>query len=128
MRTKKILSFILAIAILTCMFVMPVNATDTKANEHFVIIIENENISEDTKEKAIAFYTNGGEEKEGIAAYGLTCTLLGHKLETTGVSKITHKVRSSSPRCLKKIYDYSACTRCDYEESVLISSAYIVCC
>ncbi len=129
MKTKKILSLILAIAILGCMFVLPTNAAETEAHEHIdIIIIDNENISEETEAKIIAFYKNGGEEKEGIATYGLTCTLLGHKLETTGVAKITHKARSSSPRCLRKLYDYSTCTRCDYEESVLISSQYIVCC
>ena len=128
MMTKKILSFILAIAMLSCMFIMPVNAAETEADKHVEIIIVNQNISEETKEKAFAFYTNGGEEKEGVATYGLTCTLLGHKLETTGVYKITHEVRATSPRCLKKTYDYSACTRCDYEESLLTSSTYIVCC
>lgn len=128
MKTKKLLSIILAIVILGCIFVMPANATENETNEHIEIIIVNQDVSEATKEKAIAFYANGGEETEGVATYGLTCTLFGHKLETTRVSKTTHEVRSTSPRCLKKIYDYSTCTRCDYEESVLISSAYIVCC
>ena len=114
MKAKKLLSLILAIAMLSCMLIMPANAAETETDE--------------IKSKAIAFYTNGGEEQEGISTYGLTCTLLGHKLETTGVYKITHEVRSTSPRCLKKSYDYSACTRCDYEESVLVRSEYIVCC
>ena len=128
MKTKKILSLIIAIAILGCMLIMPTNAAETEAHEHIEIIIENENISEETRSKIINFYINGGEEQEKISTYGLTCTLFGHKLETTGVAKITHKARSTTPRCLKKIYDYSTCTRCDYEESVLASSEYIVCC
>ncbi len=128
MKTKKILSLILAIAMLSCIFIMPANATETESHEHIEIIIENENISEETKEKIIAFYTNGGEESEGVSTYGLTCTLLGHKLETTKVYKITHEVRATAPRCLRKTYDYSTCTRCDYEESVLVSSIYIDCC
>lgn len=128
MKTKKLLSLFLAISMLACIFVMPANAEEAKAHDHVEIIIENNNISEGTKEKAIAFYTNNGEEKEGIATYGLTCTLLGHKTEATQVAKITHKVRSTSPRCLKKTYKYVACTRCDYEESTLLSSTYIACC
>lgn len=128
MKPKKLLSLILAITILGCMFIMPANAAEAETHEHFEIIIVNENISEETKEKAIAFYTNGGDEEDGTSTYGLTCTLLGHKLETTRVYKITHKVRTTAPRCLKKTYDYSTCTRCDYEESVLLSSAYIACC
>ena len=107
---------------------MPVNAAETEAHKNIEIIIVNQNISEETKTKAIAFYTNGGDEKEDISTYGLTCTLLGHKLESTQVYKITHEVRATSPRCLKKTYDYSNCTRCDYEESLLTSSQYIVCC
>lgn len=128
MKTKKLLSLVLAIVIINCMFIIPTNAAETETQEHFEIIIVNENISEETREKAIAFYTNGGDEEDGTATYGLTCTLLGHKLETTEVYKITHKVRSTAPRCLKKTYDYSTCTRCDYEESVLLSSLYIACC
>ena len=128
MKTKKILSLILAFSMFACIFIMPANAAEAEAEEHIEIIIENENISEETKEKIIAFYTNGGEEKEGASTYGLTCTLLGHKLETSTVAKITHKVRTSSPRCLKKTYNYEACTRCDYENSTLITSTYIVCC
>lgn len=128
MKTKKILSLILAIAMLACMCIMPANAAETEADEHIEIIIVNQNISEETKAKAIAFYTNGGEEQDGTTTYGLTCTLLGHKIESTRVYKINHEVRTTSPRCLKKSYDYNACTRCDFEESVLVSSTYIVCC
>ncbi len=128
MKTKKLLSLILAISMLACMLIMPANAAETETNEHIEIIIVNQNISEETKEKAIAFYTNGGEEQEGISTYGLTCTLLGHKLESTLVYKITHEVRATDPRCLKKTYNYDACTRCDYEKSTLVSSAYIACC
>ena len=128
MKINKILSLILALATLLCAVIIPANAAEADTHEHIEIIIENESISEETKEKIIAFYTNGGEEKEGVATYGLTCTLLGHKLESSKVYKITHKVRTESPRCLKKTYNYDACTRCDYEKSTLVSSAYIICC
>ena len=128
MQSKKILSLILAISMLACIFIMPANAAEPTADEHIEIIIVNQNISEETKEKIIAFYANGGEEQEGIAAYGLTCTLLGHKTESTQVYKINHEVRATAPRCLKKTYDYITCTRCDYEESILVSSIYIACC
>ncbi len=128
MKTKKILALVLAIAMLSCIFIMPANAAEAETHEHFEIIIENEDISEETREKIIVFYTNSGEENDGAATYGLTCTLFGHKLESTRVYKITHEVRSTSPRCLKKTYTYEACTRCDYEKSTLMSSEYIACC
>lgn len=113
---------------LLCALVIPTNATETVFDENTEIIIENENISEETKAKIIAYYTSEEDHKNDSTTYGLTCTLLGHKLETSVVSKITHKVRTTSPRCLEKTYDYEACTRCDYEQSTLGSSVYIVCC
>ena len=128
MKTKKFLTLILALATLLCAVTIPANATKTNTNEHIEIYIENENLSEQTKAKIITFYTNGGEEKEGVVTYGLTCTLFGHKLESSAVTTINHKVRSTSPRCLEKTYDYESCTRCDYESSSLLTSKYIVCC
>ncbi len=128
MKTKKILSLILAIVMLACVFIMPANAAETETDENTEIIIVNQNISEESKEKIIAFYTNGNEEQEGITTYGLTCTLLGHKIESSKVYKITHEVRATSPRCLKKTYNHDVCTRCDYSKSTLASSIYIVCC
>ena len=128
MKINKLLSLILALATLLCAVIIPANAAEADTHEHIEIIIENEDISEETKEKIIAFYTNGGEEQEGVATYGLTCTLFGHKLESSAVSTITHKVRTTSPRCLKKTYNYESCTRCDYEESTLILQEYIACC
>ena len=128
MKTKKVFSLILALATLLCAVIIPANAAEAETLEHIEIYIENDNISEETREKIIAFYTNGGEEKEGVATYGLTCTLFGHKLESSTVATVTHKVRSSDPRCLKKTYSYESCTRCDYENSTLLSSFYISCC
>lgn len=128
MKTKKVMALMLALATLLCTVVVPANAKELDTHEHIEIIIENENISEETRAKIIAFYTNGGEEKEGASTYGLTCTLLGHKLESSTVTATTHKVRSTSPRCLKKTYLYESCTRCDYEESTLASQKYISCC
>ena len=130
MKTKKISALILAIAMIACIFIMPANAaeTETAAHEHFEIIIENEDISEETRRKIMVHFANHCEEDDCATTYGLTCTLLGHKTETTRVYKITHKVRSTSPRCLKKTYTYEACTRCDYENSTLMASEYIACC
>lgn len=128
MKTKKLLSLILTLATLLCTVIIPANATEANINEHIEIIIENENISEETKEKIIVFYSNGGDEQNGIATYGLTCTLFGHELESSAVTTITHKVRTTAPRCLKKIYNYESCTRCDYENSTLKSQMYISCC
>ena len=128
MKTKKILSLILAVTILACIFIMPANAAEAEPDEHIEIIIVNQDLSEEAKERIIAFYTNGVEEKDGSATYGLTCTLLGHKIESSIVYQINHEVRATAPRCLKKTYHHDICTRCDYSKSTLVSSAYIACC
>lgn len=130
MKTKRLLAIIMVVAISMCLFVMPSSAADEAepAHTHIEVYFEDENLSDEFKEKATAHFLNGAPEDDGTATYGLTCTLFGHKLETTTTYTITHKARATAPRCLKRYYDYSACTRCDYEESTLISSSYIYCC
>ena len=67
MKIKKVFSLILVISTLLCIIIIPANAKEAEVHEHIEIYIENENISEETKVKIIDFYTNGGEEKEGIS-------------------------------------------------------------
>lgn len=131
MNIKRIFSLALVLAIVFCTTAIPSNAAHEADCDCCEIIIENQNISEGTKEKIIAFYSqeNIPDEYETEAqTYGLTCTLLGHKLEASTVRKVTHKARTTAPRCLQKTYTYQSCTRCDYETSTLKSSTYINCC
>lgn len=128
MKIKSLFAVVLSISLLVSAFAIPVSAKTDKANSDVEIIIENENISAETKEKIEKYYSTENHNDDGIATYGLTCTLLGHKLEKSCVTTITHKVRATSPRCLKKVYAYEACTRCDYESSEVISTSNIVCC
>lgn len=130
MKTKRFLSFVLTIAVLTGLFIIPTSAVEEQEVEtvEIEIFIENEDISEETRAKIIAYYSDPNHEDDGVATCGLTCTLFGHKLENSTVRSVTHKVRSTAPRCLEKTYDYDACTRCDYESSELLGSVYIYCC
>ena len=130
MKTKRFLSLLLTLAVLTGLFVIPTSAVETEevATAEIEIFIENEDISEETKAKIIAYYSDPNHEDDGIATCGLTCTLFGHKLESTTVRSVTHKASATAPRCLQKTYDYDACTRCDYEVSTLLTSTYIHCC
>ncbi len=129
MKTKRILSFILALIVALSVLALPAAAAEENAAlTEIEIYIANDDISEETKAKIIAYYSNPDKEHNGAATYGLTCTLLGHKLESTVVSTITHKARTTAPRCLEKTYDYECCTRCDYESSTLRTSKYIHCC
>lgn len=128
---KRIISLIMAAVSLFC--VMSVSAGAQGVDECTVTVTVNETVfifdsdtTEDFRNKFIEKYFNG--EEDGATAYGLTCTLFGHKIETTSVTAVTHKAKATSPRCLREIYDVDNCTRCDYTKSTLINSAYIVCC
>lgn len=128
---KRIIALIMAIVSLFC--IMSVSAGAEGVDEGTVAVTVNETVfifdadtTEDFREKFIANYFDGGDDN--ATAYGLTCTLFGHKIETTSVTAVTHKAKATSPRCLREIYDVDNCTRCDYTKSTLKTRSYIVCC
>lgn len=128
---KKTIALILVVVSLFSVMSISVYAEDTNQNTVIVTVNETEfifdaNTSEEFRSKTIAHYFN--HSNNGAATYGLTCTLFGHKLESSVITTITHKVSATAPRCLQERYDTEACTRCDYTNAVLISSAYISCC
>jgi hypothetical protein len=125
---KKVISLILSLCFILSLGVIPASAEEAIENENITILIHNEDISEETKEKLIAFYSNPEGQGNDATTYGLTCTLFGHKLESSTTTVITHKVRTTAPRCQQKMYNYESCTRCDYENSTLIGNTYINCC
>ena len=125
---KKVISLILSLCFILSLGVIPSSAEEAVETNDVTIIIHNEDISEETKEKLIAFYSTSENYNDTATTYGLTCTLFGHKLESTMTTVITHKVRTTAPRCQEKRYAYEACTRCDYENSTLIGTTYIYCC
>ena len=126
MKIKSLFAILLALTLLACTCVLPTSAKEDKNVE---IIILDENVSDETKAKIEKYFANGEPATDdGAATYGLTCTLFGHKLQNSIVDVVTHKVRSTAPRCVRKTYDYDACTRCDYETSDLIDTEYIFCC
>lgn len=128
---KRIISLIMAVVSLFC--IMSVSAGAEGVDEGTVTVTVNETVfifdadtTEEFREKAIAHYFDG--EDDGATAYGLTCTLFGHKLTSSVVTAVTHKVRTTSPRCLSETYDVETCSRCDYTKSTKIDAQYIVCC
>lgn len=128
MKIKNLFAILLAITLLTYTFIIPTSAKETNINNNVEIVIHTE-VSAETESKIEKHFASGEPATDNISsAYGLTCTLFGHKIEGTAVSAITHKVRSTSPRCKKETYNYEACTRCDYETSELVATVYIVCC
>ncbi len=128
---KRIISLIMAVVSLFC--VMSVSVGAQGVDEGTVTVTVNEtvfifdvNTSKEFREKVIAHYFHG--ENDGATTYGLTCTLFGHKLESSVVAAVTHKVSATSPRCRRDTYNVETCSRCDYVNSRMLSSVYIVCC
>lgn len=55
------------------------------------------------------------------------CWLFGHNLTSSTSIVITHELNTTSPRCLKEVYNVTTCSKCDYMEKELISSYFIQC-
>lgn len=128
---KKIIAIVMVVVSLFSVMSISVYAEDVNEDTITVIVNETEftfdaDTSEEYRNKFITHYFN--ENDEDVATYGLMCTLFGHKLESSIITTITHKVRTTSPRCLRERYDTEACTRCDYTNAILIDTAYIGCC
>lgn len=128
---KKIIAFILVVV--SVFSVTSIFAYAEDASKNTVTITANEvefifdaDTSEEYRNKVIAHYFNHSDED--ISTCGLTCTLFGHKIQSSVVTTITHKVLSTSPRCLQETYNAETCSRCDYTNATLLDATYIVCC
>lgn len=128
---KKIIS--LALVLISIFSVISISAYAETPEMNAVVVTVDETdfifsaaTSEEFRSKFIADYINPAADD--AAAYGLTCTLFGHKLDSSYVTTVTHKVSSSDPRCLQNRYFCEACTRCDYTNSTLVDTVYISCC
>ena len=70
------------------------------------------------------------ESNSDMQAYGLMCTLFGHKLATTHTEVVTHMVYDIYPHCKSEYYSVTICERnnCNYSEIELLSTDRIGCC
>ncbi len=128
---KKIIALILVVVSIFSIMSISAYADDSTENTVTVTVNEIEFIfdtdtTEDFRNKAIAHFFNHNDD--GAASYGLTCTLFGHKLQSSVITTVTHKVDSTDPRCLQETYNVETCSRCDYTNSTLLDSTYISCC
>ncbi len=128
---KKIIALFLVVV--SVFLTMSITAYAEESKENTVTVTVNEvefifdaDTTEEFRNKFIAHYFSHGDEN--ASTYGLMCTLFGHKLESSIATTITHKAKSTAPRCLQETYEIEACTRCDYANPVLLSSKYISCC
>lgn len=125
---KKIIALILVVVTVFSVMSVSVYAEDASTvtvTVNGVDFIFDADTSEEFRDKVIADYFGGDD---GAAAYGLTCTLFGHKTETSIITAVTHKAKTTAPRCLENTYQKEVCSRCDYTNSVLVHSVYIYCC
>ncbi len=127
---KKIIALIMVIVSLFSVMSISVYAEDKEETTVTVTVNDIEFVfdaatSEEFRSRAIAHYF---DHDDSAAAYGLTCTLFGHKIESSVTTAVTHKVNATDPRCLRQRFNTEVCTRCDYTNSTLINSAYISCC
>ncbi len=131
MKIKKIISIIMAAILLVCSTSMLASAEGNISDEEITVVdditfIFEANTPEYIKEKFISDFTN--EDDNSASPCGLTCTLFGHKITSSTVTTITHKVKSTAPRCLKETFKYEVCSRCDYTSRTKTGQAYVYCC
>lgn len=125
----------LLISILIIMTSMTVFASATTENAEYTYEIDNteytveftdSNLSAE-KQKAIAAKLVGAEYSEAVPA-NILCDIFGHDFVTSQVKVVTHKVRTTAPRCKEETFSVNACEDCDYSEQTLIGTNYIDCC
>lgn len=68
------------------------------------------------------------DESDYVQKYNLLCSLFSHKYESEAITTITHKVRSTAPRCCRSTYYVSVCSRCGNTKKELLAEDYINCC
>ena len=126
---KKIIALILAM-ILSLSFYMTVGAADVENIYNYgdieIVFTEDSTCSDEMKQSIANYIANGDD---GATTYNLLCTLFGHKETVESVTTISHKVRTTDPRCLRQIWEVHACSRCNEAlDTIELSRSYITCC
>jgi len=128
---KKALTVFLAILI-TISSLLSVSAADASGNAYIFdgITIKFSADSSFTAEEqaAIAQKVVDGIDDSSSTTYNVLCTLFGHKTTTESFTVIEHCVRADQPKCLESLQNVTACSRCDYVNTEVIGSVYIICC
>jgi len=129
MKVMKTLWRLLVILIVVCTLMQTVVAVDTKRTSYWhdkTEFIVGNDVDSAKARQIIA--TISGEEV--ITPRGNILCLLGHSTARTTVSETIHCYYATAPRCLRKTYDVTYCTRsgCDYITYTHIGSVAIHCC
>ena len=125
---KKIIICLVALTLISVMSISAFAATGDTYTYEFgnkTVVFNSDTIFEESERVQIA--QSLADDTTAPSTCGILC-LFGHDYEAENVATITHCVYDTQPKCLKEIFEVKKCTRCDYTESELLSSAYIVCC
>lgn len=126
MKISKLISCLLAIVFVLGSMQIMAFAQAEDAHDCEITFEFCGEVSENAKSEIIAHFS--GEESASREARGITCNLLGHKIETSTVNITTHRANATAPRCLKETYRCDTCSRCDYSKYTLLGGEYIYCC
>lgn len=130
-KTIRVLAFLLVI--MTALSVVASATSENTAtytyeteDTEYTVIFSDSSVPQE-KQEAIAQKLIGIDDSSA-QTYGLGCTLFGHDYLYDTVHVVTHKVRSSAPRCKQDTYHVTSCEDCDYFEEELVAITYIYCC
>ena len=128
---KKIISVFLCCVILlssACVFASATNDVYTYEIDgiEYTVQITDDNINEN-KKQSIANALVNAEVSEAVPA-NIWCDIFGHDYKYTTASVVSHKVRTSAPRCKVDYYNVTYCEDCDYTQQTYTGTEYINCC
>lgn len=128
-KLTKIFALLLAMVFAFAPAIHAVNATYTYHDGNIEVRIMHDGLSEE-KLLQLAQLLSTRENNRDMQAYGLMCTLFGHKLVKTANEVVRHMVYDTYPHCECEYYNTTLCERnnCNYAEVELISTSKVGCC
>ncbi len=79
--------------------------------------------------RSVAYGTYEEESSNFVQPQAISlCGIFGHKINSTLMYTVKHKVASKQPRCLETTYEVETCERCSYQNVKYVTDAYICCC
>lgn len=128
-KLTKIFALLLAMVFAFAPAIHATNATYTYHNGNTEVRITHDGLSEE-KLLQLAQLLATGETNSDMQAYGLVCTLFGHKLVSTESQITRHMVYDTYPCCKRECYETTICERnnCNYADTELLSVERVGCC
>ena len=128
-KLTKIFALLLAMVFAFAPATHAANATYTYHDGNTEVRIAHDGLSEE-KLLQLALLLAAGETNSDMQAYGLMCTLFGHKLVKTTNEVVRHMVYDTYPYCEREYYNTTLCERnnCNYADIELLSVEKVGCC